>query len=73
MKFLFVTDGTMYSRMNQVKVFKGCLPQILLGPLNTLSQIMVEEQCQENNLSTTNLICEKNQNYLYYWEQLVLT
>ena len=73
MKFLFVTDGTKYSRMNQVKVFKGCLPQILLDPLNTLSQIMVEEQCQENNLSTTNLICEKNQNYLYYWEQLVLT
>ena len=29
-----------YSRMDQVKFFKGCLPQILLGPiLNTLPQI----------------------------------
>ena len=24
---------TKYSRMDQVKLFKGCLPQILLGPL----------------------------------------
>ena len=29
--------------MDQVKLCKGCLPQILLGPfLNTLSQISVE-------------------------------
>ena len=29
--------GTKYSRMGQVKFFKGCLSQILLGPfLNTL-------------------------------------
>ena len=29
--------GTGYSRMDQVKFFKDCLPQILLGPfLNTL-------------------------------------
>ena len=28
------------SRMDQVKFFKGCLPQILLGPfLNTLSHM----------------------------------
>ena len=47
MKILFVTDGTKYSTMNQVKVCKGFLPQIFLGPLNTLSQIMVEEQCRE--------------------------
>ena len=32
----------MYSRMDQVKAFKGCLPQILLGPLlNTLSLTLV--------------------------------
>ena len=33
--------GTKYSRMDQVKFFKGCFPQILLGPfLNTLSHFM---------------------------------
>ena len=32
--------GTKYSRIDQVKFFKGCLPQFLLGPfLNTLSRI----------------------------------
>ena len=32
--------GIKYSRMDQVKFFKGCLPQILFGPiLNTLSHI----------------------------------
>ena len=32
--------GAKYSRMDQVKSFKGCLPQILLGPfLNTLSHM----------------------------------
>ena len=31
-------DKVFNSRMGQVKVFKGCLPQILLGPfLNTLT------------------------------------
>ena len=59
MKILFVTDGTKYSTMNQVNVCKGFLPQIFLGPLNTLSQIMVEEQCQENNLSTTILFVKR--------------
>ena len=35
-----ITNGTKYSRMEQVKFFKGCLPKISLGPfLNTLSQI----------------------------------
>ena len=39
-----VTKGTKYSRMDQGKFFKGCLPQILLGPfLNTLSQILMEQ------------------------------
>ena len=33
--------GTKYSRMDQVKFFKGCLQQILFGPfLNTLSHIL---------------------------------
>ena len=32
--------GIKYSRMNQVKILIGCLPQILLGPfLNTLPHI----------------------------------
>ena len=35
-----ITYETKYSRMDQVKFFKGCLLQILLGPfLNTLSHI----------------------------------
>ena len=34
------TNGTKYSRMDQVKFFKSCLLQILIGPfLNTLSQM----------------------------------
>ena len=34
------TFGTKYSRMDQVKFFKGCLPQILLGPfLNALTHL----------------------------------
>ena len=39
---LFIsTFGTKYS-MDQVKFFKGCLPQILLGPfLKNLSYVMV--------------------------------
>ena len=33
--------GTKYSKMDQVKFFKGCLPQILLVPfLDTLSQFL---------------------------------
>ena len=48
MIYLVVTDytlafgqyGTKYSRMDQVKFFKCCLPLILLGPfLNNLSHI----------------------------------
>ena len=36
----YILHGTKYSRMDQVKFFKGCLPQVLLGPfLNTLSHI----------------------------------
>ena len=36
------TYGTKYSRIDQVKVFKGCLPQILLGLiLNTLSHMVL--------------------------------
>ena len=33
--------GTKYSRMNQVKLYKGCLPQTLPGPfLNTLTYLL---------------------------------
>ena len=36
------SDGSRYSRINQVKLFKDCLLQILLGPfLNTLTHIFV--------------------------------
>ena len=35
---VLVKFGTNYSRMDPVTFFKGCLPQILLGPLlNALS------------------------------------
>ena len=38
--FLSRSSRTKYSKMDQVKYFKGCLPQILLGPfLNTLSHL----------------------------------
>ena len=37
----YLKNGSMYSRMEQVKFFKACLPQILQGPfLNILSQII---------------------------------
>ena len=40
--FKLKTYGAKYSRMKQVKFFKGCLPQILLGLfLNTLSHILM--------------------------------
>ena len=39
---LILINGSRYSRMDQVKFFKGCLPQILLGPfLNTSTQIKI--------------------------------
>ena len=35
-------NGSRYSRMDQVKIFKGYLPQILHGPfLNTFTQILL--------------------------------
>ena len=35
-----ISYGTKYSRVDQVKFFKDCLPKILLGPLlNTVSHI----------------------------------
>ena len=43
--FLAWTNGKKYSRMDQVKLFKGCLPQIFLGPfLGTLSKISCERR-----------------------------
>ena len=39
---MFRVNGTKYSRMEQIKILKGCLPKISLGPfLKTLSQIVV--------------------------------
>ena len=39
--FCYITNRIKYSRMDQVKFFKGCLPQILLCPiLNTLSHML---------------------------------
>ena len=36
------TFGTKWSRMDQVKFFKGCLSQILLGPfLNTMFHVLI--------------------------------
>ena len=41
--WLLISCESMYSRMDQVKVFKGCLPQNLLGLfLNTLSHMTLE-------------------------------
>ena len=35
--------------MDLVTFFKGCLPQILLGPLlNTLSHLMITDQMEPN-------------------------
>ena len=42
-------------------------------PKQTLFQIMVGEQYQENSLSTGIFILWKESNSLCYWEQLVLT
>ena len=69
------TYGSRYSRMDQVKFvedslsrpcpfrfFKGCLPQILLGPfLNTLSHMFLRAL----NTSLSILFC--NLNYLFTW------
>ena len=42
---VIVLYGTKYSRVEQVKFFKSCLPQILLGPLlNTLSHIREQNE-----------------------------
>ena len=36
--------GTKYSRIDQVKFFKGCLPQFVLEPfLNTLSHVFTQQ------------------------------
>ena len=42
-----VLFGTKYSRMDQVKFLKGCLPQVLLGPfLDTLSHLVLKNMIQ---------------------------
>ena len=71
------TFGSRYSRMDQVKFFKGCLPQILLGPfLNTLThfQFYLEDlnifspvypNILMNNANASNIVqfCE-------YWNEM---
>ena len=53
--------GAKYSRMNQVKFFKGCLPQILLGPfLNTLSCHRKLNKCEKSIYNKE--ICQKKKN-----------
>ena len=53
---LQTTHGSRYSRMNQVKYFKGCIPQILLAPfLNTLIHIYFNFFF--GNFSFVHLIC----------------
>ena len=40
--------GTKYSRVDQVKFLKGCLPRILLGPLlNTWNQLSLSINCRK--------------------------
>ena len=42
-RLVYIVIGTKYSRMGQVEVLKGCLPQISLGPLlNTLFQFKLQ-------------------------------
>ena len=57
-RYLMGTYGSKHSRMDQIKVFKGFLPQILLGPfLNTLSHLSVPyfwevtRRCTKNKFS----------------------
>ena len=57
-RHLMGTYETKHSRMDQRKVFKGCLPQIFLGPfLNTLSHTCVPyfwevaRRCSKNEFS----------------------
>ena len=46
---LTALNGAKHSRMDQVRFFKGCLPQIFLGPfLNTLSQMKYSVSGMEN-------------------------
>ena len=48
--------GTKYSRMDQV-IFKGCIPQILLGPfLNTLSHVVDLYRAWATDLKFSKLI-----------------
>ena len=44
--------GSGYSRMDQMKIFKGCLSQILLGPFfNTLTHMCSLDWCGRNRLN----------------------
>ena len=57
--------GTKYSTMDQVKFFKGSLPQILLGPfLNILSHIFPTEIHGHEDPFENNKTASKFQNAL---------
>ena len=61
------TFGIKCSRMDQLKSFKGCLPQILLGPfLNTLSYL----RCGTNYINIYHLWLSEKQIVMDYWWQL---
>ena len=54
---LLLRNKTIYSRMDQVNLFKVCLPKILPGPfLNTLTQILVVERREVHYLVGQNLL-----------------
>ena len=49
------TNRTKFSRMEQVKFFKGCRPQILVGPfLNTLAQIILPNNLRSKHSKVMN-------------------
>ena len=56
---VLLRNKTIYSRMDQVNFFTGCVPKILFGPfLNTLTQI---------------LVVERREVHLFGWPKLVST
>ena len=49
---MYSSYGTKYSRMDQAKFFKGCLPQTLLRPfLNNLPHIQVYDRDRVININ----------------------
>ena len=60
-----------YSRIDHVKFFKGCLPQIFLGPfLNTLSRIIFMAVFLKKVLTK---ILRFLESLSYYWLLLIVS